>query len=126
VVLQHSTLPSRRLSQATIGTSARCAVREVTQGLLKLGLLKGKLQNLIKEGAYKQFFCIALPLAGHDVHDVGDYKVGNEWRVLEPGMALTVDPVLYSGGSKGVINVGGTLAFALKTMWSSLRAVAKC
>lgn len=30
-----------------------------------------------------------------DVHDVGDYKVGGEWRVLEPGMALTVEPGIY-------------------------------
>jgi Xaa-Pro aminopeptidase len=72
------------------------AVRAVTHGLLKLGLLKGKLPRLIKEQAY-------LPYFGHrtghwlglDVHDVGDYKVGGEWRVLEPGMALTVEPGIY-------------------------------
>ena len=80
------------------------AVREITQGLIKLGLLKGKLQTLIKEGAYRQFY---MHRTGHwlgmDVHDVGDYKVGNEWRVLEPGMALTVEPGIYiTAGSKGV------------------------
>jgi len=32
---------------------------------------------------------------GMDVHDVGDYKVGGEWRVLEPGMVMTVEPGLY-------------------------------
>ena len=32
---------------------------------------------------------------GMDVHDVGDYKVGDEWRVLEPGMVLTVEPGIY-------------------------------
>ncbi len=32
---------------------------------------------------------------GLDVHDVGDYKVGGEWRVLEPGMTLTVEPGIY-------------------------------
>ncbi|MGC3980012.1 MAG: Xaa-Pro aminopeptidase [Steroidobacteraceae bacterium] len=78
------------------------AVREITQGLIKLGLLKGKLQSLIKDGAYRQFF---MHRTGHwlgmDVHDVGDYKVGNEWRVLEPGMALTVEPGIYiAAGSK--------------------------
>lgn len=72
------------------------AVREITQGLVKLGLLKGKVPALIKEGAYKKFF---MHRTGHwlgmDVHDVGDYKVGGEWRVLEVGMALTVEPGIY-------------------------------
>jgi Xaa-Pro aminopeptidase len=40
---------------------------------------------------------------GMDVHDVGDYKIGEQWRVLEPGMALTVEPGIYiPTGSKGV------------------------
>ena len=40
---------------------------------------------------------------GIDVHDVGDYKVGDEWRQLEPGMVLTVEPGIYiPAGSKGV------------------------
>ena len=72
------------------------AVRVVTQGLSKLGLLKGSLPKLIKEQAYLPFFNHR---TGHwlglDVHDVGDYKVGGEWRVLEPGMALTVEPGIY-------------------------------
>jgi Xaa-Pro aminopeptidase len=72
------------------------AVRAVTQGLIKLGLLKGPLSKLIKEQAYQPFFNHR---TGHwlglDVHDVGDYKVGGEWRVLEAGMALTVEPGIY-------------------------------
>ncbi|MES1190241.1 MAG: Xaa-Pro aminopeptidase [Steroidobacter sp.] len=80
------------------------AVHAITRGLIKLGLLKGKLPALIKEGAYRQFF---MHRTGHwlgmDVHDVGDYKVGDEWRVLEPGMALTIEPGIYiPAGSKGV------------------------
>src|SRR5271154_1602496 len=72
------------------------AVRVVTQGLVKLGLLEGPCPKLIKEQAYLPFFNHR---TGHwlglDVHDVGDYKVGGEWRVLEPGMALTVEPGIY-------------------------------
>ncbi len=80
------------------------AVRAITQGLVRLGLLKGKVPNLIRDGAYRQWF---MHRTGHwlgmDVHDVGDYKVGDEWRVLEPGMVMTVEPGLYiPAGSKGV------------------------
>jgi Xaa-Pro aminopeptidase len=38
-----------------------------------------------------------------DVHDVGDYKVGDEWRVLEPGMVMTIEPGIYiPAGMRGV------------------------
>jgi len=80
------------------------AVEVITRGLLRLGLLKGRLPALIKEGACKQFF---MHRTGHwlgmDVHDVGDYKVGDEWRVLEPGMVMTVEPGIYiPAGTRGV------------------------
>jgi Xaa-Pro aminopeptidase len=39
---------------------------------------------------------------GMDVHDVGDYKIDDEWRLLEPGMALTVEPGLYITPARGV------------------------
>ena len=80
------------------------AVKVLTRGLVKLGLLKGRTPTLIKKNAYRQFY---MHRTGHwlgmDVHDVGDYKVGDEWRVLEPGMVLTVEPGLYiAARSKGV------------------------
>lgn len=80
------------------------AVRVVTQGLMKLGLLKGRLAALIRSGAYRRYF---MHRTGHwlglDVHDVGDYKVGEEWRVLEPGMTLTIEPGIYlPAGARGV------------------------
>ncbi len=80
------------------------AVRVLTRGLIDLGLLKGDLRSLIKSGAYRRFF---MHRTGHwlgmDVHDVGDYKIGDSWRLLEPGMVLTVEPGLYIGaGGKGV------------------------
>ncbi len=71
-------------------------VRVITQGLVDVGLLEGDVKDLIKTEAYKEFY---MHRAGHwlgmDVHDVGDYKVGGEWRVLEPGMVLTVEPGIY-------------------------------
>ncbi len=71
-------------------------VSTITQGLLNIGLLQGELQELINAEAYKAFY---MHRAGHwlgmDVHDVGDYKVGGEWRVLEPGMVLTIEPGIY-------------------------------
>ncbi len=80
------------------------AVRVLTAGLVELGLLKGKVRQLIKDQEYRRFY---MHRTGHwlgmDVHDVGDYKVGGEWRVLEPGMVMTVEPGLYiPAGSKGV------------------------
>jgi Xaa-Pro aminopeptidase len=80
------------------------AVRAITQGLVRLGLLKGSIAGLIRDGAYRKFF---MHRTGHwlgiDVHDVGDYKVGDEWRVLEPGMTLTVEPGVYiPAGTRGV------------------------
>lgn len=71
-------------------------VKVITQGLVDLGLLEGNVDDLIKTEAYKEFY---MHRAGHwlgmDVHDVGDYKVGGEWRLLEPGMVLTVEPGIY-------------------------------
>ncbi len=72
------------------------AVNVITKGLLKLGLLKGSLEQLIDDEKYKEFY---MHRTGHwlglDVHDVGDYKLGGEWRVFEPGMTLTVEPGIY-------------------------------
>jgi len=72
------------------------AVRVVTRGLMEIKLLKGNLAKLIREQAYRKFY---MHRTGHwlglDVHDVGDYKVGDQWRLLEPGMVLTIEPGIY-------------------------------
>jgi Xaa-Pro aminopeptidase len=79
------------------------AVRVITEGLVELGLLKGKLKNLIEKEKYRKFY---MHRTGHwlgmDVHDVGDYKIDGEWRVLEPGMVMTVEPGLYIGEGRGI------------------------
>ena len=71
-------------------------VKVITRGLIELGLLKGAEKALIKEGAFREFF---MHRTGHwlgmDVHDVGDYRVDGKWRLLEPGMVMTVEPGIY-------------------------------
>ena len=102
---RHSTPPLPRREPGNHWNQAHeAAVHAITQGLVSLGLLKGRVPKLIKDGAYRRFF---MHRTGHwlgmDVHDVGDYKVGDEWRVLEPGMAMTVEPGIYiPAGSRGV------------------------
>lgn len=72
------------------------AVATLTEGLLRLGLLKGKLDKNIADGSYKRFY---RHKTGHwlglDVHDVGDYRIDGESRLLEPGMVFTIEPGLY-------------------------------
>ncbi|MDX1300158.1 MAG: M24 family metallopeptidase, partial [Pseudomonas sp.] len=83
--------PGKHWSEAHEAT-----VRVITAGLVELGLLQGEVDELIASEAYKPFY---MHRAGHwlgmDVHDVGEYKVGGEWRVLEVGMAMTVEPGIY-------------------------------
>jgi Xaa-Pro aminopeptidase len=77
------------------------AIGALTDGLLELGILKGRRQQLIKDHAYSRYF---MHRTGHwlgmDVHDVGEYKVDGEWRMLEPGMVMTVEPGLYLPASR--------------------------
>ena len=72
------------------------AVEVLAEGLVALGLLKGRPSYVIRKGTYRRFY---MHRTGHwlglDVHDVGDYKVGGDWRVLEPGLYL-------AAGEKGV------------------------
>jgi len=79
------------------------AVKVLTRGLVNLGLLKGKPARLVRDEEYRQFY---MHRTGHwlglDVHDVGDYRFNEEWRLLEPGMTLTVEPGLYIARTRGV------------------------
>ncbi len=72
------------------------AVATLADGLLSLGLLKGKLKSVIAGGDYKRFY---RHKTGHwlglDVHDVGEYRIDGASRLLEPGMVFTVEPGLY-------------------------------
>jgi Xaa-Pro aminopeptidase len=72
------------------------AVKVIVAGLIKLGLLKGSVDKNIREHTYRPFY---MHKTGHwlglDVHDVGDYRVDGEFRELEPGMVVTVEPGIY-------------------------------
>jgi Xaa-Pro aminopeptidase len=84
-------------------TPHEAALRVLTQGIRDLKLLDGELDGLIEQEAYKPFY---MHKTGHwlgmDVHDVGEYKISNEWRALQPGMTLTVEPGLYIRPSEEV------------------------
>lgn len=80
------------------------AVKSATKGLVELGILKGSVPKLIKDKSYEKYY---VHRTGHwlgmDVHDVGDYKIDGEWRLLEPGMALTIEPGIYiPKGTRGI------------------------
>ena len=72
------------------------AVKTLAQGFIDLGLCQGTLDKVIETEDYKRFY---MHRTGHwlglDVHDAGEYKAGGEWRRLEPGMVLTVEPGCY-------------------------------
>ena len=72
------------------------AVKRLAQGMIDLGLLEGGIEDVIENNHYQRFY---MHRTGHwlgmDVHDVGDYRLGDQWRLLEPGMVLTVEPGLY-------------------------------
>ena len=74
----------------------QAALRVLAQGMIDLGLCRGSVDAVIETGDYKRFY---MHKTGHwlgmDVHDVGDYKRGGQWRKLEPGMVLTVEPGCY-------------------------------
>ena len=74
----------------------RAALQVLVQGMLDLGLCNGTPESVIESGDYKKFY---MHRTGHwlgmDVHDVGEYKRDGQWRKLEPGMMLTVEPGCY-------------------------------
>ncbi len=79
------------------------AVKVLTKGLIGMGLLKGKQAKLIKNGDYRRFY---MHRTGHwlglDVHDVGDYRFDETWRLLEPGMTMTIEPGVYIAAGRDI------------------------
>jgi len=72
------------------------SIEVLTEGMVELGLLAGKPEELIKEKKYERFYMHGLGhMLGIDVHDVGRYYYGKESRALEPGVVMTVEPGIY-------------------------------
>ncbi|MDD5242195.1 MAG: aminopeptidase P N-terminal domain-containing protein [Sulfuricella sp.] len=81
----------------------QAALKVLAQGMIDFGLSTGSVDAVLESGDYK---CFYMHKTGHwlgmDVHDVGDYKRGGEWRKLEPGMVMTVEPGCYIRPAEGV------------------------
>lgn len=82
------------------------AVKILTQGLVDLGLISGDVDELIESEAFRQFFMHGTGhWLGMDVHDVGAYKTGEDWRAYEAGMVVTVEPGLYVAPDDETVDV---------------------
>jgi Xaa-Pro aminopeptidase len=72
------------------------ALRVLAQGFIDFGLCQGSVDQVLQSEDYKRFY---MHRTGHwlglDVHDAGEYKINGEWRPLQPGMTLTVEPGCY-------------------------------
>ncbi len=79
------------------------AVRVLTQGLIDLKLLRGSVEDNIEQAHYRRFY---MHKTGHwlglDVHDVGDYRIDGQSRLLERNMVVTVEPGLYIGAEDDI------------------------
>jgi Xaa-Pro aminopeptidase len=72
------------------------ALRILAQGFIDLKLCRGSVDEVLESESYKKFYMHRTShWLGMDVHDVGDYKTGDNWRALQPGMVLTVEPGCY-------------------------------
>ncbi|HAF44373.1 MAG: Xaa-Pro aminopeptidase [Sideroxydans sp. GWF2_59_14] len=79
------------------------ALRVLAQGFIDLKLCQGSVESVLETESYKQFY---MHRTGHwlgmDVHDVGEYKISEQWRPLQTGMTLTVEPGCYIRPSDSV------------------------
>ncbi len=74
----------------------QATVRVLTEGLVRLGLLQGEVDEAIKNETYKRFYMHGTGhWLGMDVHDVGRYKLGGNSRPFVAGMVMTAEPGLY-------------------------------
>ena len=109
---------AKTVKGSTLEQIHTACVDVITTGLVKLGLLQGEVEQLVKDEAYKPFFMHKTShWLGMDVHDVGNYYLGGKARPLEPGMVLTVEPGIYiaQGQRQGPARSGAASASASRT-----------
>lgn len=83
----------------TVKKRQQLSIELLTEGMKKLGLLKGKTSDLIKKKSYMKYYMHGVGhYLGLDVHDAGRYftdQAAKNSRPFAPGMVLTVEPGLY-------------------------------
>ena len=89
---------------ATLADIHQGVVRDLTTGLIELGLLEGDVQARIDDDSYKRFYLHSTShWLGLDVHDVGTYRLDEQTpRPLVAGMVLTIEPGLYIPGDNDI------------------------
>ena len=97
IVLEAQLAAIRSIKPGASWTKAQeIVVSIITEGLIELGILKGKRDDLIEKQAYFPFY---MHHSGHwlglDVHDAGRYRIDQTWRQLAPSMVFTVEPGIY-------------------------------
>ena len=81
---------------ATFVEPHEAALKVLAQGMIDLKLLSGSLDAVIESESYKRFFMHRTShWLGKDVHDAGEYKEGERWTPLTPGMVMTIEPGCY-------------------------------
>jgi Xaa-Pro aminopeptidase len=81
---------------ATFAEPHEAALKVLAQGMIDLKLLSGTADAAIESESYKRFYMHRTShWLGKDVHDAGEYKAGDQWAPLAPGMVLTVEPGCY-------------------------------
>ena len=80
----------------TLADVHEATVLKLVEGMVDLGVLQGRVDDLIANETYRRFYMHNTShWLGLDVHDAGLYRIEGEHRPLEPGMVFTVEPGLY-------------------------------
>ena len=81
---------------ASFADPHEAALKVLAQGMIDMKLLTGSLDAVIESESYKRFYMHRTShWLGKDVHDAGEYKDGENWAPLVPGMVLTIEPGCY-------------------------------